>query len=175
MPGLFFTWAQRDDKRVHYEFLDNSVPLGERPRTVAFGWNRAMNVLDVRRMIDVVRYRKLDINARSPEALYPDRFSVAAENCTDFLRQCVRDLELVNFADQASGRVYLRMRDGRAQWMDRDAVHAACADADTRAGLLAVAPHLFDGSIPGAAGPSLLQDLARAHDMPTLGRWGGSG
>ena len=30
MPQLFFTWVRRTDKRVHFEFLDNSVPLGER-------------------------------------------------------------------------------------------------------------------------------------------------
>jgi len=28
MPQLFFTWIQRTDKRVHFEFLDNSVQLG---------------------------------------------------------------------------------------------------------------------------------------------------
>ncbi len=47
MPQLFFTWVQRADKRVHFEFLDNSVRLGERPRTVAFGSNDALHVLDV--------------------------------------------------------------------------------------------------------------------------------
>src|ERR1700747_3323015 len=25
MPQLFFTWVKRPDKRVHFEFLDNSV------------------------------------------------------------------------------------------------------------------------------------------------------
>ena len=27
MPELFFTWVARRDKRVHFEFLDNSVRL----------------------------------------------------------------------------------------------------------------------------------------------------
>ncbi len=67
MPELFFTWAQRTDKRVHFEFLDNSVQLGERPRTVAFGWNGEMNVLDVGGMLDVERYRRVDIDATGPE------------------------------------------------------------------------------------------------------------
>jgi hypothetical protein len=39
IPPLFFTWVQRSDKQVQFEFLDNSVPQGETPRTVAFGWN----------------------------------------------------------------------------------------------------------------------------------------
>ena len=28
MPNVFFTWVRRSDKRIHFEFLDNSVPLG---------------------------------------------------------------------------------------------------------------------------------------------------
>ncbi|MEM1201315.1 MAG: hypothetical protein AAGI06_18590, partial [Pseudomonadota bacterium] len=32
MPDLFFTWALNTKKKVHYEFLDNSVPKGQRPR-----------------------------------------------------------------------------------------------------------------------------------------------
>ena len=48
MPQLFFTWIQRTDKQLHFEFLDNSVQLGERPRTIAFGWNDTLNVLDVK-------------------------------------------------------------------------------------------------------------------------------
>ena len=71
MPDLFFTWALRGDKKVHYEFLDNSVPEGERPRTVAFGWNGDMTLLDVKSFIDVDRYKHIDIDAMSPEDVYP--------------------------------------------------------------------------------------------------------
>src|SRR5205823_11128626 len=38
MPELFFMWALIGSKRVHYEFLDNSVPEGFPPQTAAFGW-----------------------------------------------------------------------------------------------------------------------------------------
>jgi hypothetical protein len=38
-PNVFFTWVRRSDKRIQFEFLDNTVRLGERPRTVAFGDN----------------------------------------------------------------------------------------------------------------------------------------
>lgn len=58
MPQLFFTWALRADKEVHLEFLDNTVPFGSRPRTVAFGWNGELNVLDVKSMLDVQRFRE---------------------------------------------------------------------------------------------------------------------
>ena len=30
MPNVFFTWVRRSDKRIRFEFLDNTVPFGER-------------------------------------------------------------------------------------------------------------------------------------------------
>ena len=44
MPDVFFTWVRRTDKRIHFEFLDNTVRLGELPRTAAFGDNYTLNV-----------------------------------------------------------------------------------------------------------------------------------
>ena len=48
MPELFFMWALIGSKRVHYEFLDNSVADGCPPRTAAFGWNGEMTILDIK-------------------------------------------------------------------------------------------------------------------------------
>jgi hypothetical protein len=53
MPEIFFTWALRADKQVHCEFLDNTVPFGTRPRTIAFGWNGELNVHDVHAMLNL--------------------------------------------------------------------------------------------------------------------------
>ncbi len=80
MPGLFFTWIERTDKRVHVEFLDNSVQQGERPRTVAFGWNDELNVLDIKCLLDVERFQRIDVDAKAPESLYRDRASLAPED-----------------------------------------------------------------------------------------------
>ena len=66
MPGLIFTWAKRNDKRVQFELLDNSVRASERPRTVAFGSNRTLNVLDVKCLLDVERYRRVNVDATAP-------------------------------------------------------------------------------------------------------------
>jgi len=57
MPELFFTWALITGKKVHYEFLDNSVAEGRPPRTVAFGWNEEMTILDIKSMLDIERFR----------------------------------------------------------------------------------------------------------------------
>ncbi|MGH8738206.1 MAG: hypothetical protein ACREVC_12685, partial [Burkholderiales bacterium] len=113
MPELFFTWALARGKRVHYEFLDNSVAAGERPRSAAFGRDGELNVLEVKCMLDVVRYARIDVDATSPEEVYRDRAAMAAEASTGFLAQCARRLPALNFAARDSGRIYLRIEAGR--------------------------------------------------------------
>ena len=174
MPQLFFTWIQRTDKRVHFEFLDNSVQLGERPRTVAFGWNDTLNVLDVKCALDVERYRRVNIDATAPEFLYSDKMLLAPENNTGFLRQCIDRFREINFADQNTGRIYLRIVSGRPAWADREALEQAASNPDTRAGLLATAPAVFDRPVPGPDRPTYLSDVAGAEHAHTLGRWGSS-
>jgi hypothetical protein len=173
MPELFFTWIQRSDKRVHFEFLDNSVELGERPRTVAFGWNETLNVLDVKCTLDVERYRRVNIDATAPEFLYSDERLLAPENNTGFLRQCVDRFREINFADQNTGRIYLRIVSASPVWADREALERAASNPDTRAGLLATAA--FDRVMPSPDRPTYLGDVTGAEHAHTLGRWGPSG
>jgi hypothetical protein len=172
MPQLFFTWALRENKRVHYEFLDNSVPLGEQPRTIAFGWNGEMNIFDVKAMLDIDRYRKINVNAASPEAVYPDGHAMAAENNTHFLAQCARMLPTVNFADRDTGVIYARLEAGRLAWSDPKILAQAMQDAETRAGILAVAPGILTDT--HAAGDSQQRriEVGQAGRFHTLGRWG---
>ena len=172
MPELFFTWAQRADKRVHFEFLDNSVKFGERPRTVAFGWNDELNVLDVKCMLDVERYRRVNIDATAPELLYRDEALLEPERNTAFLRQCVERFRAVNFADQRTGQVYLRLERGRPAWTDPAALARALTDHDTHAGLSATVPASFDRAVNRAEGPRVLTDAATGRPTHTLGQWG---
>ncbi|MGE5088034.1 MAG: hypothetical protein ACM3QY_02820 [Candidatus Levyibacteriota bacterium] len=172
MPDLFFTWVERDDKDVHFEFLDNSVAVGERPRTVAFGRNRRMAVLDVRSLLDVERFCRIDVDARAPERLYPDRTLLAPEKNAGFLSRCVQRFAEVSFADQASGRVYLRVVRGRPVWADRAGLARALEDPDTRAGLQVTIPGWADGSVPDAAQPRFLRDDDELRHLRTLGSWG---
>jgi hypothetical protein len=169
MPRLFFTWALRPNKSVHYEFLDNSVPFGEPPRTIAFGWNGEINVLDVKGMLDIDRYRKIRIDATTPAGVYGDAASRAASSNTAFLLECARTLPRVNFADRDTGRVYARIERGRLMWTDTAALAHALADDDTRAGLTAVAPDVAaDAADAASSAPEYLQ----ADRFQTLGRWG---
>jgi hypothetical protein len=172
MPELFFTWAGRPDKRVHFEFLDNSVRQGERPRTVAFGVHDELNVLDVKCLLDVERYRRVNVDATGPEALFADAALLAPAANAAFLGQCIGRLRAVNFADQATGRIWLRMVSGAPVWVDREAFALATANPETRAGLLAAAPSVFGREIPAADGPRYLQAPADIEHAGTLGAWG---
>ena len=169
MPELFFTWALSAGRRVHYEFLDNSVAEGTRPRTVAYGWNQEMTFLDVKAMLDIDRFRKININAHAPDEVYRGD-NLAPQANVDFLKRCARMIPTINFADYDTGRVYARLEHGNWTWRDENGFARALADVDTKAGLEAIAPTKFD---PAAAAPFAQPDLAddKAH---TLGAWGES-
>jgi hypothetical protein len=172
MPEIFFTWALRTTKSVHYEFLDNSVPKGEIPRTVAFGWNGDMNILDVKALLDVDRFRKINVHANRPEAVYPPNEQMAAEHNSLFLLQCIRRIPNVNFVHWETGRVYARFESAKLEWVDEEVLARAFEQDDARAGLLAVAPEI--GRAPrsdGLAAERQSADLAAAR-FHTLGRWG---
>jgi hypothetical protein len=167
MPRLFFTWALRADKVVHYEFLDNSVPEGQRPRTVAFGWNGEMNVLDVKCLLDVDRYKKINVHGKCPEEVYADDQAMAPANNAEFLQECARSIPAINFVDRASGVVYARMEAGKIRWVDPAALAKAMEDDETRAGLAVLAAAGLSPAVASAGEPRRLAP-ERAH---TVGQW----
>ena len=157
----------RKDKQVHYEFLDNGVPEGERPRTVAFGWNGEMNILDVRCLLDVERFRKIDIAAKGPAEVHPDPAALAAENNTAFLLRCGRMIRKISLADHRTGRIYARIEAGAVAGIDPEALAVAMQDRDTRVALLALAPGICEAR--AWTEPRWLSSQEQAH---TIGRWG---
>jgi hypothetical protein len=167
MPELFFTWALDPRRRVHYEFLDNSVPEGRPPRTVAFGWNREMTVLDVKSMLDIERFRKINVHARRPEEVYLDK-ELAPERNVDFLKRCARLIPIINFADHETGRTYARLERGNWTWRDERPFARMLDDPDAGAGLEAIAADRRDSA--AARVPERI-DLA-AEKLHTLGVWG---
>jgi len=174
IPNVFFTWVHRSDKRIQFEFLDNTVALGKSPRTVAFGDNDTVNVLDIKRMADIDRYGRVCVDAASPDLLYKDRRLLAAEHNMSFLRRCVEGFRHVNFADQASGRIYLRMESGIPILVDPIALQAAIRDPDTLAGVRAVAPRALSGGVATTDQPLDLCGGSSGSPLHTLGVWGGA-
>jgi hypothetical protein len=169
IPDVFFTWARRRDKQLQFEFLDNTVRLGDRPRTIAFGDSSTFNVLDVGGVLNIERYGRINVDALDAEAIYPTRQLLAPEKSCGFLGRCLKEFRNVNFADQGTGRIYLHLDGGRVVWIDREPLHSACSDADVMASVRTVA-----ASALGAEARQV--DAARylSHHLvaPTLGEWG---
>jgi len=167
MPELFFTWALIAGKRVHYEFLDNSVAEGCPPRTVAFGWNGEMTILDIKSMIDIERFRKINIQAQRAADVYAN-MDMSPQGNVDFLKRCVRWIPLINFADYETGQVYARLQRGKWEWRDEPRFTKALDNPDAKAGLLAVAHNVYR---PAAIAEQKHTDVV-AEKMHTLGAWG---
>jgi hypothetical protein len=170
IPGLFFTWALRDDKRVHFEFLDNSVPEGHRPKTIAFGTNGVMNNLDLSCLLDIDRYQKININAKQRSEIYahmPDK----DEDCgADFVRKCVRQIPRVNFSNQETGQIYARMVAGKLEYSDARLCDRAFSGKRSRTAIKTIIGTQEEVlHFPGEEGGR----LDPRHNM-TLGEWGES-
>jgi hypothetical protein len=169
IPGLFFTWALRQDKRVHFEFLDNSVAEGRRPRTVAFGLNGRMNILDLTCLIDIDRYRHVNIEAQTSASIYANPSSRYVAKNPEFLKQCVRRIPTIIFAEQQTGQIYARIVNGKLTHWNRRVYQLAVRDDDTRVAFEAVAKP--------AQGQSSMSvddsDRLDPHQSLTLGQWGG--
>jgi hypothetical protein len=168
MPELFFAWALDRERRVHYEFLDNSVPEGAPPRTVAYGWNGEMTILDIKRMLDIDRFRKINIHADEPDAVYAGRDGTPERN-VDFLKRCARVIPVLNFADPATGRPFARLENGVWAWRDAAGFTRATADGEAKVALEALADH--HGYAGG--GEETCFDFDRAR-LQTIGAWGDS-
>jgi hypothetical protein len=129
-------------------------------------------VLDVKCLLDVERYRKVNIGAASPAELFGNQELLLPERNTAFLRDCVDRFREICFADQRGGRIYLKILSGEVAWVDPEGLAQAAADPDTRAGIDAVAPAALAG--PNSAPPQPLF-LAHIEQIKTIGRWGGPG
>lgn len=169
MPGLFFTWALRDGKQVHYEFLDNSVKKGDRPRTVAFGFNGEISIFDVSAMLNVDRYKRVNVDAGSRDEVFPSQDDMSPARNVGFLKECLRKLHAVKLADQKTGKVYAWVEQGVAVAIDRAALKRALRNSDVREALAVVMPALIDDQ------KSLQQrrETLDADGPHTLGAWGG--
>jgi hypothetical protein len=169
MQNMLFGRTLDPKLRIHYELLDNNVPRGDAPLTIAFGWSGEMNVLDLKSMIDIERYRKINVNATSPAEVYPDQLQMSVENNTAFLTSCFKKYPHLNLADRHTGQIYASYVAGRLEWLDRDALTRVTANVEAKAILEAAAPDIFKGLAPQSrTGPRLLQ----RSGCRTIGRWG---
>ena len=143
IPVLLFTWALRKDKTVYYEFLDNSVEQGQTPRTIAFGLDGDMYIVDFKCMLDIVRYTRINIEAGCPEEVYPGAAAMAPEANTAFVIECARKIPRIRFVERDSGLVYACMESGRMQWIDHARLQTVSENDESKAALEAMSPSLY--------------------------------
>ncbi|MDA8260152.1 MAG: hypothetical protein M0Z99_31730 [Betaproteobacteria bacterium] len=142
MPKLLFKWLASPRPDYRYVFLDNRVPRGTFPRTIARGDRSGMVIYDPLALIDIERYQKVNIHARTPAELYPPPSEMAvAANC-GFLKECVRRIGSVDFVDRESGSAYLRARQGSFEVLDPTLLARVREDAELAAALDQVAPQV---------------------------------
>jgi hypothetical protein len=127
-----------------------------------------MTVLDVKSMLDVERFRNINILVTNPEEVYLGK-NLRPESNLEFLRRSVRWIPIINFADFNTGHIYGRLEHGKWIWRDEQRFSFALNDQDTKAGLEAIASdsHLEAGKKPN------LPDL-RLEEAYTMGAWGNS-
>jgi hypothetical protein len=140
MPKILFKWLASPRPEYRYVLLDNRVPRGTFPRTIACGDRSGMLIYDPVALIDIERYQKVDIHARTPAELYPPpaEMTVAA-NC-GFLKECVRRIARLDFVDRDSGIAYLRARQGSFEILDAALLARLMGDAEFAAVLDQVLP-----------------------------------
>ena len=169
IPALFFTWALRKDKIVYYEFLDNSVAQGDKPRTIAFGINGEVNILDFKCMFDIERYTKINIDVHDPAEVYPPSDQMDYALNAGFLIKCARQIPRINFVDRACGQIYACMESGEMSWIDPDMIKRVLDDEAAMAAFSAMLPKFVESRGEFKQQPAVpLSDEARLHTMGCL-------
>ncbi len=140
MPGLFFRWLAAPSPAYRYVFLDNRVPKGRFPALVARGDQREMTVFDPVVLVNIERYQRTNIYARSPEAVAGPAEQLAVARNLGFLKQCLRQIPEVRFATP-QGEVFLMARDGKLAVTDAATLQGQRADPEREA--------LFDALLSG--------------------------
>lgn len=143
MPKILFKWLASPRPAYHYFFLDNRVPKGTFPKTIAFGNRAEITIYDPVAFINIERYQKIDVNARTREEVYPAAHIMDVAWNVGFLKECVRRIAVVNFADAASDTVYARARNGSFEVLDKAMLARVLNDEETAAVICQLAPRLL--------------------------------
>jgi hypothetical protein len=126
-----------------------------------------MTVLDIKSMIDIERFRKINIHAQKPADVYAKK-NLSPQSNVDFLKRCAHWIPVINFVDYETGQVYARLQRGKWAWRDEQCFDKALKEPDAKAGLLAVAPNVYDS----AAGTEQKRFDVATEKAHTLGAWG---
>jgi hypothetical protein len=140
MPKILFKWLASPRPDYRYIFLDNRVPKGTFPKTIARGDRSGMVIYDPLALVDIERYQKVNIHANAPEEVYPPAAElVVGANC-GFLRECVRRIPRIELVAPESGVAYLLVSRDKVDVLDAAALARVTGDAEVAAALAAILP-----------------------------------
>jgi hypothetical protein len=142
MPRLLFKWMSYESPRFRFFFLDNMVPKGTFPRTIAKGDRDEMTIFRPLGLVDIDRYQKIDIYARTPGEVYPSPDELVVERNCGFLRECLGKIPRVDFVDEVSSVTYACSRDGDVEVIDRAVFETITSNAEMARLFRVVAPGL---------------------------------
>ena len=145
MPKLLFKWLASPSPDYRYVFLDNRVPKGTFPQTIARGDRGGMIIFDPLALIDIERYQKINIHATSPQEVYPPAAKMAVAENTGFLKECLRRIANIDFVDRASGLAYLRARQGEFHVLDAAVLAQVLQEQEIADVLSEIAPGIRAG------------------------------
>jgi len=127
-----------------------------------------MTILDVKSLIDINRYQKINIDASAPEEVYLEADMLKPENNINFLKQCAKQITSITFSDRETGNPYARTENGKLVWTDPAGYRAVLLNGETKAGLMAMVRPI---DVPALELPAEPQPDA-PDDIHTLGQWG---
>ena len=127
-----------------------------------------MNILDLNGLLDIDRFRSIKVQARTPEEIYVTLTPGDTRNESRFLKDCIRRIPIVNFADRNTGRLYAQTKNGKLTMWLRENFHAAVRDERARTAFQSIVAPLRAGSMSDVADDGRLNP----RHSQTLGRWG---
>jgi len=142
MPKLLFKWLANSRPRFIFEFLDNSVTRGQYPTMIARGTQAHMDIFDPIAFINIERYQKINVMARTADAVYPEPQILGVTKNIGFLQQCIRKIENVRFLDLESGQVYVTVISGKFRVTDAGQFAGRLLDPDLSSIFYELAPEI---------------------------------
>ncbi len=143
MPKLLFKWLSSPRPKFIFEFLDNSVPEGNYPRTMASGTQGSLDIYDPIAFIDIERYQKINVMAHSPDTIYPQQSVLEVGKNIDFFRLCIRKIERIRFIDRKTEKEYLSVHNGIFKLVDTGIFERKIKNADLASIFSQLAPGIF--------------------------------
>ncbi len=148
IPKLLFKWLGYKKPRFIFEFLDNSVPKGTYPTTIARGTQSRIEIFDPVAFIDIQRYQHINVMADDPASVYLDRTALKPENNIEFLQQCIDKIERVDFIDVNSNQVYLQSRHRKLELCNESVFRSVIANPEIATIFGIIAPQLASKIYP---------------------------